>query len=185
MKNHALRIGIATLTFIAGITVTSLWFSYRVPPASIPPVPISTTVTQSPKANIETGGLPIAFCDLVRHPKLYDQKIVRVLAVYVTGIDSATLHNPSCDWDRDDAWVQARCSPTESCGKVDDALKRLLPGQRGFIRAKLDVVGRFYAFGEESRHRLLMLDVKDAKPIESGARQYSEPSNKSINRTRN
>lgn len=110
--------------------------------------------------------VPVRFCSLIRHPKRYDKKLVRVQAVYQSFTDTAVLTHPSCYWDRDDAVIQTKCSP-KNCEQIFDNLKRMIPSQRFHYNASVDVIGRFYAYGDGNQHLFVMIDVKDAKARKS------------------
>ena len=46
----------------------------------------------------------VAYCDLVREPASYDQKIVRVKVTYVVGFEASIMYDLTCS--RKDTWVR-------------------------------------------------------------------------------
>ncbi|MBA2731972.1 MAG: hypothetical protein H0U54_03660 [Acidobacteria bacterium] len=49
--------------------------------------------------------LTVAFCDLIRHPELYNKKVVRTEAISAIGIESQVLYDPQCSTEETRTWV--------------------------------------------------------------------------------
>jgi hypothetical protein len=130
---------------------------------SLVAIPASTPATSNAKVN------SVRFCDLIRHPKRYDRKLVRVRALYQSFTDTATLSNPSCDWGRDDTVIQTKCSP-KYCEQIIDDFTRMIPSQRFNLNVNVDVTGQFYAYGNGNQHLFIIMRVNDAKQRESSTR---------------
>ena len=113
----------------------------------------------------------VAFCDLVANPSLYNQKIIRTKAIYSVGKDVATLWDTACD--NAGSSVSAECfhPPEKTCEKISQAIDKYRGDKNGWLgrNTLIDVVGQFYTNGDEEqrRHRLELLEIKDAKPMDS------------------
>jgi hypothetical protein len=113
----------------------------------------------------------VPFCDLVANAASYDQKIIRTKAVYSVGKDVATLWDPVCDNVK--SYVTGECfhPPEKTCQKISEAIDKYRGDKNGWLghSTLIDVVGKFYANGDKGqrRHRLELLDIKDAKPMDS------------------
>ncbi|MGH9929167.1 MAG: hypothetical protein ACREA9_08060 [Pyrinomonadaceae bacterium] len=113
----------------------------------------------------------VPFCDLVRNPVAYDQKTIRVKAILSVGKDTRTLWDTDCD--NKDSYVSGECfhPPEKTCEKISEALDKYRGGEKGRWlggNTLVDVVCQFYANSENGqRHRLEMLEVKDAKAMDT------------------
>ena len=113
----------------------------------------------------------VPFCDLVANASLYDQKIIRTKAIYSVGKDVATLWDTACDDLRSYATAECFHPPEKTCEKISEAIDKYRGDKNGWLgrNTLIDVVGRFYANGDQDqrRHRLELLEIKDAKAMDS------------------
>jgi hypothetical protein len=123
------------------------------------PKPIPCAATKIPT---------VAYCDLIRNPELYDQKVIRVKAIYRYGYEWSELYCGDC-LKEGQTWVDFDES-FESCTKPDVAKKL---GDNGFKGRTVSVVmiGKFHGSGggyghmNAYRFRLLVSCVEQAKII--------------------
>lgn len=116
------------------------------------------SATQSSASSVPLEIPTIDYCELIRNPSLYDQKVVRVRATYVRGgTQTSNLYNFECDY-HGSTWVEF--NPTyESCTKRKE-VKRLVRMERDslpyskphtsiviitYLRAEVVFVGKFEA----------------------------------------
>ena len=82
-----------------------------------------TMAAQDAKAQIlkRPQDIPtIAYCDLVRDPTSYNQKIVRVKVTYIVGFEGSIMYDLACG--RKDTWV--RFEPTSETATNQKVLKK-------------------------------------------------------------
>jgi hypothetical protein len=77
--------------------------------------PESTPVlgSTSPSTEVPT----VAFCELIKHPSQYDQKLVRILAIEVFDTENTFLYDPLCSIVGTFVWAKSDCSDDQSCEK--------------------------------------------------------------------
>src|SRR5713226_1071230 len=86
----------------------------------------------------------VPFCDLIRNPKLYDQKIVRVTAIYRYGYEWSQLYCLDCN-DVGATWVELDDSfATNTDPKLAKKIRE--NGFRGRT-VRIVAVGQFYGTG--------------------------------------
>jgi hypothetical protein len=123
----------------------------------------------SPVASAEIPFVP--FCDLVANASAYDQKIIRTKAIYSVGKDVATLWDAGCDDVHSYASAECFHPPEKTCEKISEAIDKYRGDKNGWLgrNTLIDVVGQFYANGDQDqrRHRLELLEIKDAKAMDS------------------
>lgn len=86
----------------------------------------------------------VNYCDLIRSPELYDQKLVRVQAVYRYGYEWAELYCPDC-LTEGRTWVDFDES-FETCTKPEVAKNISDNGFKGRT-VNVVIVGKFYGLG--------------------------------------
>src|SRR5215471_1494616 len=57
----------------------------------------------------------VAFCELVKHPESYENRLVRVRASYVSNFESSMLYDLRCDSRENHVDLIPDCSSEESC----------------------------------------------------------------------
>jgi hypothetical protein len=134
-----------------------------------PRVGTNPIAANSPVASPEIPFVP--FCDLVANPSVYDQKIVRTKAIYSVGKDVAALWDTACDDMRSYATAECFHPPEKTCQKISGAIDKYRGDKNGWLGGNtlIDVIGQFHANGDQDqrRHRLELLEVKDAKAMDS------------------
>lgn len=112
--------------------------------------------------------ITVDYCDLLRKPELYDQKVVRIQAIYRYGYEWSELYCPDCltegrtwvDFDE----LSETCTKSEVAKKIDDN------GFKGRTASVL-IVGKFYGSGSGYGHmnayqfKFLASCVEQAKVI--------------------
>lgn len=88
--------------------------------------------------------ITINYCDLIRNPELYDQKLVRVQAVYRYGYEWSELYCPDC-LTEGRTWVDFD-EPSETCTKPEVARNISDNGFKGRT-VNVVIVGKFYGSG--------------------------------------
>lgn len=115
------------------------------------------TVPSSSQKNSDSRSVPcdagdvvtVDYCDLLRKPELYDQKLVRIQAVYRYGYEWSELYCPDC-LTEGSTWVDFEES-FETCTKSEVAKKIADNGFKG--RTVIVVmVGKFYGSGGGHGH---------------------------------
>jgi len=136
----------------------------------------------------------VSFCELIREPHRYDQKIVHVQAIYNQGAETSALSDPTCKGDG--AWIRPECS-SKSCDKIDESLKRvrrLLSSPADLDQVRVDVIGRYYAQAADDPinqplRKVHVLEIIDVKAVSIGdfdeRTSAYEPSNIALNPTAN
>lgn len=71
----------------------------------------SDTAAQEQKTSLEIP--TVAFCDIVRQPALYDNKVVRIKAKYLVAFEGSVMSDTACE---ETAWV-----------KFDSSVEKLTP----------------------------------------------------------
>ncbi|MDT7604471.1 MAG: hypothetical protein QOF61_2468 [Acidobacteriota bacterium] len=80
MRRLTLRLAVALFTFILGIAVTLVWYvSHRADSLNLPE---SDAERETRLARFEEMSVRVPFCELVRHPKVYENSIVSVAVSY-------------------------------------------------------------------------------------------------------
>jgi hypothetical protein len=74
-------------------------------------------------------GIPtVAYCDLIREPAMYDQKVVRVKVTYIVGFEASVMYDLACG--RKDTWVEFDpASETSTNPKVLKRFRRMANAQ--------------------------------------------------------
>lgn len=88
----------------------------------------------------------ISFCDLVRQPNLYNQRVVRTEAIMIVGYEQSYLYDPACN--SADTWSWAERGETyKSIPETEALLDSLLNQEdgQGARRARVTIVGRLDA----------------------------------------
>jgi hypothetical protein len=121
-----------------------------------------------PNKNSEMDAITVAYCDLVRRPELYDQKVIRVKAIYRYGYEWSELYCGDC-LKGHQTWVGF----DESFETRTDADVARKLGDNGFKGRTVSVVmiGTFHSSGGGYGHmgayrfQLLVSSVEQAKII--------------------
>lgn len=89
--------------------------------------------------------LTVTYCDLVTHPELYEDKIVRVDATYVLGKHSVMLTDKTCAKRKEQGGISfvVDCSSESSCKKMNSIIRKDRTGNAYWSRVQMIVVGRF------------------------------------------
>lgn len=167
MKRNAVRLLVALLTFIVGVGAAVAWLYF--PHLRSSGLRNETPSKESSQLSAEPEVPFVAFCDLVRNPNFYDQKIIRTKAILSVGTDTRTLWDSECR----DSYVSGECfhPPDKTCEGIFTAIDKFRGGERGgwlYGHTAIDVIGQFYAHGENGRgYELEMLEIKDAKAVNS------------------
>ena len=102
--------------------------------------------TPSPSDSIPT----VSYCDLVRNPSAYADKLIRVHATWVYGFEITALYDAAC-LDRDNrAWFET-VDEDQLCPTSKKNFRKLK--KEGFAKADVTVVGKLYSghrFGHEN-----------------------------------
>lgn len=106
-----------------------------------------------PKIAAEEKNPPtVAFCELIKHPELYDNRIVRTQAISAIGFESQVIYDPQCSTKETRVWAgsaESSVKSNEEAPKIYFALlyeknpQRYPLGRSG--RARATLVGRFEA----------------------------------------
>ena len=116
-----------------------------------------------------TSDVPtVAYCDLIRNPKRYDDKLIRIRAIYRYGYEWSQFYCPGC-LSEGETWVDFEKS-FKSCAR-SVVSKRI--GDNGFKgrTVELLVVGKFYGsdvgYGHMNAYRFkfVVRCVEEAKII--------------------
>lgn len=67
---------------------------------------ITQTIFTKSKLNPQVQPINVSYCDLVNNPAQYDQKIIRIKAIYVYGFEGSLLYCPDCYQREFRTWVQ-------------------------------------------------------------------------------
>ena len=114
------------------------------------------------------------YCDLIAHPELHNNKIVRVKASYFSGRHGGFFYALDCDGLGKRAHSVLSCDNEESCKKLREVIDNALTGGLTRGRAELTVVGRFKGPGvyakpspnsEGFRFELEFHKIEKAAPI--------------------
>lgn len=126
----------------------------------------------------------IAYCDLLRHPELYEGKVVRIGAIYRYGFEWSEFYCFSC-LNQGQTWVDFDESYSS---RTKSKIKRKLSGN-GEIGRTISVVavGRFYGSGGYGhmgayRYKFLVSYVEQAKVILNESPSPTAMPNKSFER---
>lgn len=84
----------------------------------------------------------VSYCDLVTHPELYDDKIVRVEATYLLGKHAVSLYSKICNKQGGISFV-LDCKSENSCKKMNSIIRKDRTGNAYWSRAQMIVIGRF------------------------------------------
>lgn len=80
MRRLTLRLAVALFTFLIGMAATLAWSaSHRVSSLGLPE---SDAERETRLARFEEMSVRVPFCELVRHPKVYENSIVSVAVLY-------------------------------------------------------------------------------------------------------
>jgi hypothetical protein len=113
----------------------------------------------------------VPFCDLVHHPDLYDQRVIRTKAIMIAGYEQSFLYSPLCNGRDTFVWADRDSSykPNHAVEKVLDSLLAHRESTHSG-RAEVDVVGRFnapqgkrYGHLDQFRMRFLVMRFDNAK----------------------
>src|SRR5207237_8676236 len=114
MKRLTSGIAIAICTFFIGVAVAMIWLRH------IEMTPITTPAKSNilaPQAVPDSMVYSVQLCDLVRDSTRYDQKIVRIQAIYQNDTDTSALVDPDCVG----AWLRPTCDiKNSSCNEILD-----------------------------------------------------------------
>jgi hypothetical protein len=99
---------------------------------------------QSVDSSTSSKKMPtVYFCDLVAHPELYENKIVRVRASYFANFESNLLYDLECNSKENHVWFMLDCDTDESCKAMRDILNKNLEGDPfSGMRVELVIVGQ-------------------------------------------
>jgi hypothetical protein len=117
------------------------------------------SATQGPAAPISPENPTVEYCQLIRNPSLYDQKVVRLRAIYVrSGSATSKLYSFECDY-YGSTWVEFK--PTYGSCTKREQLEKLARMERdsrpypknshpsiiliSYCRAEVVLVGKFEA----------------------------------------
>jgi hypothetical protein len=111
----------------------------------------------------------VDYCELINHPEKYDQKTVRVRAIYRYGYEWSEIYCPDC-FDRNRrTWVESD-NLTETCPKTK-AIKQLRDSGYKGRTVRVVMVGKFHGSGGGYGHlngyrfQLDVSCVEEAKTI--------------------
>jgi hypothetical protein len=112
----------------------------------------------------------VGFCELVRRPKLYNNKVIRIQATAVVDhFENSFLFNSSCEKKRN--YTHFRVENDVAMQSLDDVLGPFVKGK--ISRAEVTVVGRFFAskgrgYGHLNAYRfeILITKVEKANPAD-------------------
>src|SRR6266404_1286583 len=132
------------------------------------------TIGQSSSSNSSEKIPTVSFCDLVTHPELYVNKLVRVRASYFANFESNMLYDLGCKNKENHVWFMLDCGTDESCKAVRETLDKNLKGDPfSGMRVELIVVGRLkcpkagHRYGVQNGFRLgfAVTRIEQAIPI--------------------
>src|SRR5438067_13830710 len=92
MKRLALRLTIALVTFVIGVSITAVWLFRRQPPLLLekPPCRSCSEIYSSANQDIKT----VAFSDVVHNPENYSNQIIRLRAILHNDAGYKSLLDP-------------------------------------------------------------------------------------------
>jgi hypothetical protein len=140
---------------------------------------IMSCSAQSTSNSTSSEKIPtVSFCDLVAHPELYHDKVVRVRAIYFANFESNMLYDPGCNRKENRVWFILDCDTDESCKAMRAKLDKSLEGDPfSGVRAELVMIGRLklptpsHRYGVQSGFRLgfAVTQIEEAIQIPSNA----------------
>lgn len=128
--------------------------------------------------NVET----VTYCDLTRDPELYNDKIVRVRAIYLSGFERSYLQDINCIKDEppklkrgslfDETWVEF--DPSYKTNTKSEIVKEFDVLRRLYRQVDLTAVGRFHGSREHggyghmayARFKFVVLRLDQASLVE-------------------
>lgn len=121
----------------------------------------------------------VLFCELVRHPELYADKLIRVSATYVSTFELRLLYDPKCEDKENNVWPFFACESEQACKTMRETLDKNVSGDPfSGNRAQLIIIGRLR--GPKAKHRYGVQDgcrlafsierIERANPLHSVAR---------------
>jgi hypothetical protein len=165
---------VAILTFSIGIASSALWFVYRLLPSL--ELDGTSAIEKPVKMYPDEPEIPtVAFCDLVRYPAPYWQKVVRTQAILISDKDGLLKYLGDRGCKESSAWIYLNCYDPpyqDRCLSLLRELDYVLGGntKKGYA-ASIDVIGQFDSVeshpGDEPRYRLNMHELKRAELIRS------------------
>lgn len=137
MRHLTARVIIASLTFIIGVTATTVWFINH-------PSIVDESITSSAPSSDPAG-----ICDIIRNPDNYSSKIVRVQAIII-GYHELALYDPSCNSEEKYLPVNFDAASRQKLISAIDTLNDA-GFQRGSFWASVVLVGRIEAIEDGDR----------------------------------
>lgn len=128
----------------------------------------------------------VSFCDLVSHPELYADKVVRVQVTYLSTFESNVLYDPKCVDRENYVWPMFDCGADQSCKAMRKRLDKSLKGDPfSGMRSELLIVGRLkgpkpsFRYGVQSGCRLgfSIERIERARPLPSHSRVLGSKAN--------
>ena len=123
----------------------------------------------------------VLFCDLVRNPNLYNNKIVRLRAMYQTTVETDVLFHPDCSERENLMKPQLECDKEKSCDQMRETISNNLVGGLSNMQAELLMIGKFKGPAEAGkcfgspivkgclRFEFSITQIEEAKPTQSKA----------------
>jgi len=90
----------------------------------------------------------VSYCELIRNPNLYANKLVRVHATWKRGFELSALYDVGCLDLENQAWLES-LDDDQLCAGAPRRFKKL--AREGFTKADVTVTGKLYA-GERFGH---------------------------------
>jgi hypothetical protein len=121
----------------------------------------------------------VAFCELISHPELYGNKVIRTEAISAIGVESAVLYDPRCSTPETRTWVTQDAAWEKADKKLQAAYFALLfDKNNGRIplghsgRAKVVLTGRFetsnrngYGHLNQYRFQFAMMGIEKVERV--------------------
>lgn len=170
MQPFTIRLIIAAWLF-ALITVASIrWWVRQIPENPVIPAARASIEVRSAKDSFDPTIYSVPFCELVKHPVLYDRKLIHMEAVFVNGVDWAYIASDACPNENGTVQAVAAVEPNDkllestSGDQIGPLLDRLIREGRP-LEVSAEMLGRFYAGGPDGRgHQFAIVITSGVRP---------------------
>ena len=145
-------------------------------------------------ATIKQEVSSVCFCELVKHPELYDGKVVRVEAIYYSNFESSLLYDPLCSGDDNFVAPNLKCDTDKSCKELTEKVDKENVGDPfSGMRTRLVMIGTFkngrtsnphYGKQNSIRFEFLISSIEKAKSVPPDTTWPKEEMQRAENRSR-
>jgi hypothetical protein len=178
------RLIITSLAFTIVLAGAGFWFAYRsdvqtlgLPPCASPPnYELISIPCADPDLSVFANMPVIPYCDLIRDPARYQNKIVRVRGVYSFNMENSTLDDPTCRSENAWTWIES-----EPYSRFDESMKPFYDTYGTRMKsggnAQVIFLGKFSGPSDEGyghlngcRYELSVMRVEEMKALALNAR---------------